>query len=106
MNNHKVCRLFLEILSFTTIILDNIVSSIPDEHWFVPAVTENELQESIESEKLTTVIQEMTDAENTRDMTIKELENFLGEFRSGKLRTCKLICILDIKIIGFFFSDG
>uniref|UniRef100_A0AC34Q3K6 Uncharacterized protein n=1 Tax=Panagrolaimus sp. JU765 TaxID=591449 RepID=A0AC34Q3K6_9BILA len=65
---------------------DNIASSIHDEHWFVPAVTENELQDSMESEKMMTALQVMTEPENTRDMTIKELENFLGDFRSGKLR--------------------
>ena len=72
-------------------ILEGHIASPTDEQWFEAPVTGTELQ-SVESRgtRMSTTHQEFVEAENARDATIRELEQFLVEFRNGKLRSCKI----------------
>lgn len=67
------------------------VSSTPvhEDQWYVPTGgNDKDLNESYD-ENVNTALQAMNENESTRDATIKELECFLNEFRSGKLKARK-----------------
>lgn len=69
-----------------------IASPIPDEQWFEAPVTENDFRPpALKSSRMSTTQSEYVEAESVRDATIRELEEFLVEFRNGKLRTRILI---------------
>uniref|UniRef100_A0A914Y5K3 Uncharacterized protein n=1 Tax=Panagrolaimus superbus TaxID=310955 RepID=A0A914Y5K3_9BILA len=69
-----------------------VASPIPDEQWFEPPVQTTEIDfrpSALKNSRLSTTHQEIVEAESVRDATIRELEEFLVEFRNGKLRTLK-----------------
>lgn len=77
------------LLALCKTILEGLIASPMDEQWFEAPVTGTELQ-SVDSRgpRMSTTHQEFVEAENARDATIRELEQFLVEFRNGKLRSC------------------
>uniref|UniRef100_A0AC34F851 Uncharacterized protein n=1 Tax=Panagrolaimus sp. ES5 TaxID=591445 RepID=A0AC34F851_9BILA len=69
---------------------DLVASPIPDEQWFEVPVTETNFRPSaLKNSRFSSTHQEIVEAESVRDATIRELEEFLVEFRNGKLRTLK-----------------
>jgi hypothetical protein len=69
---------------------DIMASPIPDEQWYEAPVTETDFYPpALKSSRLSTTHQEIVEGESIRDATIRELEEFLVEFRNGKLRTLK-----------------